>query len=336
MDDASPILDEPAGPVRAAPAADLAPESPRVNRLWSYFNEHQSLTFARHGVFKPETNVFTMGSCFAADVRYCLKEHDYEVFPNFGALDFDPARQKIASLPEWENLHYYHTHAIRQEVEKAFGLWQQADDDYWLVDNGLIQEPLFEKPVYQDPYRRLVFGSRLDDVRDVTAKLDRLFRDGIADADVYIFTLGLIEVWRKTDNGLFACMNPGYGGGGGVGETEFVKSGFQDNYENMRRTLELIFERYPDRQVALTVSPVPLGSTFTDNDVFVANMESKSTLRAGATQLTVEFDRVHYFPSYEICQMTNPFEADGRHVRSEIVAMITSNFLRMFTAPDET
>jgi hypothetical protein len=32
--------------------------------------------------------------------------------------------------------------------------------------------------------------------------------------------------------------------------------------------------------------------------------------------------------------MANPFEADGRHVRPEVVAMITNNFLRMFTAAD--
>ena len=124
-------------------------------------------------------------------------------------------------------------------------------------------------------------------------------------------------------------MNPGYGG---VGETEFVKGGFQDNYENMRRALEFIFEYYPDRQVVLTVSPVQLGSTFTDNGVFVANMEGRSTLRAVAAQLTADFDRARYFPSYEIFQMTNPPELDGRHVCPEIVSAIINSLLRMFTA----
>ena len=73
-----------------------------------------------------------------------------------------------------------------------------------------------------------------------------------------------------------------------------------------------------------------LGATFTDADVFLATMESKSTLRAVAGQLAAEFDRVHYFPSYEICQMGNPFSPDGRHVRSDVVAMIVATYPRMF------
>jgi hypothetical protein len=328
VDDAFEI-DRPDAP-SASPVCDAEPERSRVNRLWSYYNEHKALTFEPRPLIAPGTRVFTMGSCFAVEIRRRLKELGYTVYPDYGSLAFDPARQKVGSLPARENLNHYHSFAIRQEIEKAFGLWRQDDDDYWRIGNSPIDEPLFDGPVCQDPYRRLVFGRTPADLHEVTAGLDAVIRAGLEAADVYILTLGLIEVWRNKRSGLISCMNPGYGGGGGVEETEFANSGFAENYDNMRRAIELLFEHYPERRVILTVSPVPLGATFTDADVFVANMESKSTLRAVAGQLAAEFDRVDYFPSYEICQMGNPFSPDGRHVRPEVVAMIVATFLRMF------
>ncbi len=328
MDDAFEI-DRPDAP-SVSPVSNAEPERPRVNRLWSYYNEHKALTFEPQPLIAPGTRVFTMGSCFAVEIRRRLKELGYTIFPDYASLAFDPSRQKVGSLPARENLNHYHSFAIRQEIEKAFGLWRQDDDDYWQVENSAIDEPLFDGSVCQDPYRRLVFGRTPTDLHEVTAGLDAVIRAGLEAADVYILTLGLIEVWRNKRSGLISCMNPGYGGGGGGTETEFVNSGFSENYDNMRRAIELLFEHFPERQVVLTVSSVPLGATFTDADVFVANMESKSTLRAVAGQLAAEFDRVHYFPSYEICQMGNPFSPDGRHVRSDVVAMIVATFLRMF------
>ena len=72
----------------------------------------------------------------------------------------------------------------------------------------------------------------------------------------------------------------------------------------------------------LTVSPVTLEATATDNDVVVANLESKSLLRAVAGQVSREFDNVHYFPSYELAMYYDIFEEDGRHVTREAVARI--------------
>lgn len=50
----------------------------------------------------------------------------------------------------------------------------------------------------------------------------------------------------------------------------------------------------------LTVSPVPLTATNSGNHVLVATMESKSTLRAVAGNVSSNLSRVSYFPSYEI------------------------------------
>jgi len=50
----------------------------------------------------------------------------------------------------------------------------------------------------------------------------------------------------------------------------------------------------------VTVSPVPLTATATDQHELVATMQSKSILRAVAGQLYAEFPDLDYFPSYEI------------------------------------
>ena len=79
----------------------------------------------------------------------------------------------------------------------------------------------------------------------------------------------------------------------------------------------------------LTVSPVPLGRTFTDLDVVVANVESKCLLRTAAGEMARRFENVHYFPSFEICGASGEvYEDDGRHVRRNVVQQI----VRLFTA----
>ena len=69
--------------------------------------------------------------------------------------------------------------------------------------------------------------------------------------------------------------------------------------------------------------------TFTKNDVYVANMESKSLLRAVAGQVCREEENVHYFPSFEIATALHGkgHNEDGRHVREQTVFEITSAFM---------
>src|SRR5205814_997770 len=54
------------------------------------------------------------------------------------------------------------------------------------------------------------------------------------------------------------------------------------------------------KKVLLTVSPVPLQTTFTGQDAVVANNYSKSVLRVCAQNLFMKYSNVDYFPSYEI------------------------------------
>jgi GSCFA family len=90
----------------------------------------------------------------------------------------------------------------------------------------------------------------------------------------------------------------------------------------------------PAAHLILTVSPVPLGSTFAPGlDHAIANTESKSILRAVAGELVRKDDHVHYFHSYELVMHASRGEVfldDGRHVRPEYVAGIMQDFEKAF------
>jgi hypothetical protein len=89
--------------------------------------------------------------------------------------------------------------------------------------------------------------------------------------------------------------------------------------------------------LVLTTSPVPLHSTFTKLDVRVANMESKSRIRAAVSEFVERHPDVRYFHSYEMVmtaeRQSDYFREDGRHVHRHAVKYIVSEFLRLFGDP---
>ncbi len=300
---------------------------------WKTFRKHRRLFQTHVPLIGEDTDIFCMGSCFAMEVRKVLRVMGHRAHPWCENLVVPLPSSSSFSATGTELVHF-NTYAILQEFEKAFGLWLQADTDFWHVVNGRGRRGDF----YQDPYRRRVYASTLEDIRVATTALDEVIRTAIHRSQVYIFTLGLTEVWKKKDNGRVACAEPGHCGGGGDEETEFFQAGFQENYNNLRRLIELIFERYPDRHIILTVSPVPLSRTYSGTDVFLATIENKSILRTVAGQLAREFPgRVHYFPSFELCALLEKFgikkvfKKDGRHVTDATVRMITDTFLAIFS-----
>jgi tetratricopeptide (TPR) repeat protein len=86
-------------------------------------------------------------------------------------------------------------------------------------------------------------------------------------------------------------------------------------------------------RIILTVSPVPLGATFTGSDVAVANCYSKSVLRAAAEAAVAEFDHIEYFPSYESVTLSEralAFAEDQIHVTGPLVAFNVDRMIRRY------
>ena len=86
-------------------------------------------------------------------------------------------------------------------------------------------------------------------------------------------------------------------------------------------------------KVVITVSPVPLLATFTNEDCVVANELSKSTLRAVAGYFTNKYEYVDYFPAYEMVRHLgiSAYRDDNIHVRYELIKIITEFMINSYT-----
>jgi hypothetical protein len=84
----------------------------------------------------------------------------------------------------------------------------------------------------------------------------------------------------------------------------------------------------------ITVSPVPLWSTFRAQDVLVANSYSKAVLRAAVESFCADRQHVSYFPSYEFAMLSNPRAVwrrdDYRHVDPVFVDFLVASVLEQF------
>jgi hypothetical protein len=151
--------------------------------------------------------------------------------------------------------------------------------------------------------------------------------------DLFIFTLGLTEMWVHKESGTVYPTCPGTL----VGEFddnlyEFKNAQFGEivkDFNEFQNALKKIRSEKPFK-VLLTVSPVPLTATASGKHVLMSTVYSKSTLRSVAGQLSTNQGHVDYFPSYEI--VTNPrmhstaFADNLRSVRDESVEVVMRHF----------
>lgn len=156
-------------------------------------------------------------------------------------------------------------------------------------------------------------------------------RKMFAELDLFVYTMGLTEGWEHREDGTIYPMAPGTV----AGEYDPQKHVFRnlrygEVLADMKEFWAALRAVNPKARMLLTVSPVPLAATATDNHVMVATSYSKSVLRAVAGDLVAELDDVSYFPSYEIIN-SHPargmyFEPDLRNVSQYGVDYVMSHF----------
>jgi hypothetical protein len=317
------------------PATQLKLEiGDRLNPEWDDSNAGSSISVQREKLITKDTRVFTIGSCFAVEVRKALRKNGIDVYPKYDDIEFDPSRQAIGKLPARDNVNHYDTFSIRQEFERVLIPERESIELYphLPVKPGADKKHLDGGALFQDPYRKNVVAIGPEDISQMSRRLDRCIRDAVNAADVYVITLGLIEAWRDRETGRYVWSERVRRLVPDPERIEFHLSDYQENYENMRWVCDLLRVRFPEKKIVVTVSPVGLRKTFTGSDIVVANNYSKSVLRAVAGRLESELENVIYWPSYEISQKMNLFMEDGRHVTGEGVGFIVDNFLRAYTA----
>ena len=132
-------------------------------------------------------------------------------------------------------------------------------------------------------------------------------RPVFTDADVFVFTLGLTEAWLSADGSRAYPVCPGIYADDPGHPYRFHNFGVAEVTADMEAFLVRLAAVNPGAKVLLTVSPVPLTATATDDHILTATMMSKAVLRAVAGDLAARFSHVYYFPSYEM--IANPFMA---------------------------
>lgn len=274
----------------------------------------------------PETRVFTAGSCFAQHVGAAMTRAGLSV------IDAEPALRGMP--PETAQRFGYGTYSartgniytvrqFRQLVEEMLGLFTPAlpawekDGRYWdALRPGVEPEGLTSpEQVAEMRARHLVTLGR-----------------ALEEADLLVFTLGLTEGWEHRETGTAYPTAPGTI----AGEYDpdifaFRNYGVAEILEDFTALEEMLAELNPGLRWLLTVSPVPLAATATEDHVLTATMRSKSVLRVVCDMLTDSSERIDYFPSYELVMSpahpAGAFAEDLRSVRPEVVDGIMALFL---------
>lgn len=157
-------------------------------------------------------------------------------------------------------------------------------------------------------------------------------RQEIEKADVFVLTVGVAPSWFAKSDGKFRFGPDLRNIGMFVQRTATVSEATQA----LLAVFKSIYDINPSIRIVLSLSPVPLASTFEFSSAIVADCISKSVLRAAIHEALIAWEgrKPIYFPSFEIVRWAgghagNAFGDDGlpRHVSKDYVRQIIRSFL---------
>ena len=274
------------------------------------------------------SKVLTAGSCFAQYVGRHLKLAGVNVIDTEPAPKYLPEEKKASYGYELYSARYGNIYTVRQlrelleeVIEGPFEksvIWQEGDT---FID---ALRPSIEPHGFSSAetllYHRKVHLAAIE--------------KAVKEADTIVFTLGLTEAWIDKKTGRALPTAPGtIKGQYEPSDVEFKNFTFNEVVEDLRAVQRLasIISGNDTQKWVITVSPVPLAATWTDNHVRVATTYSKSILRAAAGFIADTCEWADYFPSFEIVNnpwsTESPFKANLRNVKDDVVSSIMSYFL---------
>jgi GSCFA family len=294
--------------------------------FWSRAVAHDYNPFDVHSIPWPimryTDRIVSAGSCFAANVVPWLDSG------GFGYVRTEVPHPAVAYLPE--NLGYrqfsaaygniYTARQLRQLLDRSCGLFRPVEDR-WYADGKVIDpyRPGLRHPATSDREFDLLTQQHLDATHDAFAQATTVF-----------FTLGLTEAWESAADGAVFPACPGT-----IAGTFDPERHLFHNFTAAEVTADLVafadrLKRVgPGARLILTVSPVPLVATATDQHVLAATTYSKAVLRVAAEAASELREDIFYFPAYEIVagpQAPKEFYAEDRREVTEagIAAVMNS------------
>lgn len=263
-----------------------------------------------------KSRFFCLGSCFARNIEEHLIYRGIDVL----------SKRVVSPKEEWPArangfLNKFTTHSMVQEL-RWLAQPPENPQDY------LLETPKGWRDMHLTPGLQ---GSTLERAIERRRWLAADYFPRIAQADVLVMTLGLNEVWRDNKTGTLLNAAPGpWEVRRDPGRFVLEITDVQENVAALEEARTLIKALNPAMKIVVTVSPVPMGTTFSGRDVAIANTLSKATLRAAADAFQVRHSDVDYFPSYEIATLTSrefAYAPDCLHVADRVVSHIMGQFL---------
>ncbi len=271
----------------------------------------------------PGSRIFTIGSCFARNIEAVL-EKNYKL----------PTASYAVPKSEWAFapngiLNEYNPACISQRL-----LWA-ADN----VDTSKLPETLLDT---SEGYIDLLLAAgnpvTLDRALERRREIDELYVQ-ISSSDLLVITLGLNECWYDENEKCYLNRNPPPQVlRSDADRYSFEQLSVEDSYSLMEKGIAAILESGV-KNIMLTVSPVPLQTSFSGQDCVSANSYSKAVMRCVAEKLRVRFKgALDYFPSYEIVTSggLSSFGDDHVHVKAEVVENAINYLLQQYEPQDET
>lgn len=277
-----------------------------------------------------DDKVATAGSCFAQHIarRLAATGFSYLVTEQVHPLGehLKTAFNYGTYTARYGNI--YTTRQLIQLLHRAYGLWTPSDDHWPMPDGSVV-----------DPYRPEIQPGGFVSVEELHADRVQHFaavRRAVEEADVFVFTLGLTEVWLNEDGAAYP-LAPGVSGGTfDPDRHRFLNMDVDEVVADLQAAIAFMREHNPSIRFILTVSPVPLMATAEDRSVLVSTIYSKSVLRVAADKVARQ-DGVAYFPSYEIITGNygqDYFGANRRDVRDEGVSHVMRLFLKHYAGQE--
>jgi hypothetical protein len=295
------------------------------NRILNGYFTPELLPDARRVV--GSDGIFAMGSCFAREIEAALRQSGFNIL----SMDLDLLEQGPFSDDKGIRTGFFHRFnvpAMELEFRRAFDdvPFDESRDLLIEAANGRFADlnyfPVLERLDRNGMLTRRRIG------REMVGKFTR--------ARAIILTLGMTEAWFHEPSGMYCDGVAGDLLARHRKQFTYRNIGFRENYESLQRIYDFIARLHVDGDYSLfvTVSPVPLQTTFSETDVVVANSASKTTLRAVAAEFCNANEKAVYFPSYEMAMFSAPhlvWRPDRVHILHECVKHITSVFEHRYT-----
>lgn len=274
--------------------------------------------------FSKSPKVFTIGSCFARNIE----RHMQPLGATVPTLTYSAPEGELPGVGgAVQMLNEYTPGTMAQRIK--YGINAQPFSEESIVPSGdgrvadLLLPGLPQKSKYDvTPERALQRRSQID----------AIYSD-LRTADVAILTLGFVEAWYDNHTSLYLNrMPPVHFAAQSPGRFQLMRLNVDQSLSLLGEAIRMLSDL--NIKTILTVSPVPLHTTFMPADCVIANEYSKSVLRVCAEELTRNNANVDYFPSYEIVRSggLSNFIEDNIHVRPDVVSLVTGYMTTMYSA----